>query len=109
VHEKVDIDGAIGRLKHDLLHYTDDTLYHYLVKFNRYTTLAIDDMKKSGKIFSLYDIIVRPPFLFFKMFILRRGFLDGMHGFILSILSANYVFVKYAKLREIEIQPKLEK
>ncbi|MBI5019879.1 MAG: glycosyltransferase family 2 protein [Ignavibacteriales bacterium] len=102
VHEKVNIGGATGRLKHDLLHYTDDTLYHYMEKFNRYTTLATRDMKKSGKIFSLYDIIVRPPYLFFKMFILRRGFLDGMHGFILSIMSANYVFVKYAKLREAE-------
>jgi glycosyltransferase involved in cell wall biosynthesis len=109
VHEKVNIIGTIGRLKHDLLHYTDDTLYHYLEKFNRYTTLAAQDMKQSGKRFSLYDIIVRPPFLFFKMYILRRGFLDGMHGFILSILSANYVFVKYAKLREAEIKSQITK
>ncbi|MBA4311093.1 MAG: glycosyltransferase family 2 protein [Chlorobiaceae bacterium] len=109
VHEKVNIDGAIGRLKHDLLHYTDDTLYHYLIKFNRYTTLAADDLKQAGKRFSLHDIIIRPPFLFIKMYIVRRGFLDGMHGLILSILSANYVFVKYAKLREAEIKSQIAK
>ncbi len=107
VHEKISIDGTIGRLKHDLLHYTDDTLYHYLEKFNRYTTLAAEDMKQAGKRFSLYDIIVRPPFLFFKMYILRRGFLDGMHGLILAMLSASYVFVKYAKLWELETVKKL--
>jgi glycosyltransferase involved in cell wall biosynthesis len=107
VHEKVDINGTIGRLKHDLLHYTDDTLYHYLEKFNMYTTLAAADMKQAGKRFSLYDIIVRPPFLFFKMYIIRRGFLDGMHGLVLAMLSASYVFVKYAKLRELETVNKL--
>jgi hypothetical protein len=36
------------------------------------------------------------------MFVLRRGFLDGMHGFILSVASALYVFVKYAKLWEMQ-------
>ena len=107
VHEKVNIDGAIGRLKHDLLHYTDDTLYHYLIKFNRYTTLAAEDMKQAGKRFSLYGIIIRPPFLFFKMYILHRGFLDGMHGLVLAMLSASYVFVKYAKLWELETVKKL--
>jgi hypothetical protein len=68
------------------------------VKFNRYTTLAAEDLADGGKRSSYFDLLIRPPYLFFKMFFLRGGFLDGMHGFILSILSANYVFVKYAKL-----------
>jgi glycosyltransferase involved in cell wall biosynthesis len=100
VHEKVVIEGEINRLNYDLLHFTDETLYHYLNKFNRYTTLAVEDMQRAGKIFSLYDILIRPSFLFLKMYIFRRGFLDGMHGFVLALLSASYVFVKYAKLDE---------
>ncbi|MBI5476072.1 MAG: glycosyltransferase family 2 protein [Ignavibacteriales bacterium] len=100
VHEKIIINGEISRLKNDLLHFTDDNLYHYLHKFNRYTSLAVEDLTRSRKIFSIYDIIVRPTFLFFKMYFIRKGFLDGMHGFILSLLSASYVFVKYAKLAE---------
>lgn len=102
VHERLEIAGAIGRLKNDLLHYTDDNLYHYFMKFNRYTSLAARDVVQGKKNFSMYDVLVRPPFLFFKMYILRQGFLDGMHGLILSLLSAAYVFTKYAKVWEFE-------
>ncbi|HLX12276.1 MAG TPA: glycosyltransferase family 2 protein, partial [Bacteroidota bacterium] len=65
-----------------------------------YTSLAAQDLVKAGRGFSLYDLLVRPPFIFFKMYILRLGFLDGMHGFVLSVLSAAYVFTKYAKVWE---------
>ena len=101
VHEKLECPGAIGRLKNDLLHYTDETLFHYLSKFNRYTSLAAEDLATAGKKFSLYDLLVRPPFLFFKMYVLRLGFLDGMHGLVLCLLSSAYVFTKYAKLWEL--------
>ena len=100
VHERLELSGSIGRLRHDLLHYTDENLYHYFLKFNRYTSLAAQDLAAENKQFTLYDVIVRPPFLFFKMYILRLGFLDGVHGLILSLVSAAYVFVKYAKVWE---------
>lgn len=100
VHERLEIDGTTGRLKNDLIHYTDRNLFHYFEKFNRYTSLAVEDFWSSGKKFSLYDLLVRPPFTFFRMYLLRQGYLDGLHGFILCVLSAVYVFVKYAKLWE---------
>ena len=102
VHEKLEIQGTIGRLQNDLMHYTDDTLYHYFSKFNRYTSLAAHDVADAGKRFTLFDVLLRPPFLFFKMYLFRLGFLDGMHGLILSLASASYVFTKYAKLWELE-------
>jgi glycosyltransferase involved in cell wall biosynthesis len=101
VHEKVEVSGTIGRLKHDLLHYTDNNLFHYFAKFNMYTSLAAQDLEQTGRAVSLYDIVARPPFMFFKMYVLKLGFLDGIHGFLLSLLSASYVFVKYAKLLEL--------
>jgi glycosyltransferase involved in cell wall biosynthesis len=100
VHEQLVLDGALATLHHDLLHFTDPDLQHYFQKFNSYTSLAAQDMATAGRRFSLYDVIVRPPFLFLKMFILRRGFLDGVHGFVLAFVSMTYVFVKYAKLWE---------
>lgn len=102
VHEQIIVEGNIGELQNDLLHYTDPDLQHYFHKFNRYTSLAADDLTKAGKKFSLYDLLVRPSFLFFKMYILKRGFLDGMRGFILCVVSSAYVFTKYAKLWELE-------
>lgn len=102
VHEKLIVDGNVGTLQHDMLHYTDENLFHYFAKFNRYTSLAADDLHHAGKKFTWYSVLARPPFLFFKMFILRRGFLDGVHGLLLSIASAAYVFVKYAKLWDLQ-------
>ncbi len=101
VHERLELRGSVGLLHHDLLHYTDAHLQQYLTKFNKYTTLAAEDMASQGKSFRLWDLLIRPPFLFFKMYLLRLGFLDGMHGFVLSVLSSAYVFTKYAKLWDL--------
>ncbi|MFH1860495.1 MAG: glycosyltransferase family 2 protein [bacterium] len=101
VHEYVELSGSIGQLDGAMLHYTDNNLNHYLSKLGRYTTLAADELGAKGKKASLGDLIIRPLFIFFKMYILKKGFLDGIHGFVLAVLSSFYVFVKYAKLWEI--------
>ncbi len=100
VHEYVELNGKMGRLKGAMLHYTDNNLNHYLTKLVRYTSLAADELSVRNKKASLGDLIARPLFIFLKMYILKKGFLDGMHGFILAVLSSFYVFVKYAKLWE---------
>jgi len=102
VHESIEIEGKIGKLKGNLIHYTDENIKQYFEKFNMYTSLASVDLYENGKRFSIIDLTIRPLFMFFKMFFLRLGFLDGIHGFILSVLSSAYVFVKYAKLWEIQ-------
>ena len=100
VHESLQVAGPIGNLHNDLVHLTDPNLEHYFVKFNRYTTLAAGDLEKKGKHFRIHQLFGRPLFTFFRMYILRWGFRDGIQGFILCTLSACYVFVKYAKLWE---------
>ncbi len=101
VHEGLDINGEIGSLKNDLNHYTDPSIDHYFKKFNTYTSLAALDLFKQGKNASLKDFLVRPIFLFVKMYIFRLGFLDGLHGLILAFFSSAYVFTKYTKLWEL--------
>lgn len=101
VHERLVMDGPAGRLEHDILHFTDPDLHHYFVKFNRYTSLAAEDLRQRGKSFSLFDLLGRPPFMFLKTYVFRLGFLDGMQGFVLCVLSSLYVFTKYAKLWEL--------
>jgi glycosyltransferase involved in cell wall biosynthesis len=100
VHEHLLVEGAVVPLAHDLLHFTDPDLDHYFRKFNRYTTLAAEEMAASGRPFRAADLLLRPPFQFVKMYLLRRGFLDGIQGLILAVVSSAYVFVKYAKLWE---------
>jgi glycosyltransferase involved in cell wall biosynthesis len=98
VHERVEVIGRTGYLKHPLTHYTDPDLEHYLNKFNVYTSLAARQLVQEGRPFRLTDLLIRPIFAFIKMYVLKRGFLDGMPGLILCVLSGCYVFAKYAKL-----------
>ncbi|HTY11043.1 MAG TPA: glycosyltransferase family 2 protein [Bacteroidota bacterium] len=100
VHEGLNIQGTTGRLRHDLLHFTDPNLFHYLAKFNRYTTLASKESFDGKKKFRPIDVVVRPPWSFIRMYFLRLGFLDGVPGLLLALLSSFYVFTKYAKLWE---------
>ncbi len=101
VHEQLTLQGSLGHLRNDLTHFTDGDLDHYFKKFNAYTSLAADDLRAAGRSARLADLIVRPPFMFFKMYVLRLGFLDGIHGLILCVVSSTYVFVKYAKLWDL--------
>ena len=102
VHEGVILAGERGRLKGDLVHFTDDSLEHYLEKFNKYTSLAAQRLFSQNRRAGFLAIILRAFFIFIKMYILRLGFLDGLKGFMLCLLSANYVAVKYAKLWELD-------
>jgi glycosyltransferase involved in cell wall biosynthesis len=101
VHERLQLDGPVARSHHDILHYTDPDLQHYFAKFNAYTSLAAEDMRAAGRRFHIRDVFIRPAFQFFKMYVLRLGFLDGMHGLVVCGASAAYVFAKYAKLWEL--------
>ncbi|MDP1678169.1 MAG: glycosyltransferase family 2 protein [Bacteroidota bacterium] len=100
VHEGLKVNGNIGELQNDLLHFTDPNIFHYFSKFNRYTTLATEELAKKGKKFKLTDIIIRPWWQFVRMYFIRRGFLDGIQGLLLALFSSAYVFTKYAKLWE---------
>jgi glycosyltransferase involved in cell wall biosynthesis len=102
VHEHLKVEGEVGKLKNDLNHYTDPTIEHYFSKFNIYTSLAAKELATKGKRAKISDIIIRPAFLFLKMYIFRLGFLDGIHGIILAIFSSAYVFTKYCKLWELK-------
>lgn len=106
VHEHLLVNGKTGELEKDLEHYTDPNIHHYFEKFNVYTTLAAKNLAENEKKASLIDILFRPAFLFVKMYILKLGFLDGIHGLILAVFSSCYVFTKYCKLWEINFKRK---
>ncbi len=100
VHEGFAFNGTRARLSAPIDHYTDRNIEHYFYKYNRYTSLAVKDLLAKGRDFRFIDLIVRPMVTFVKMYVFKRGFLDGLQGFILCVFSASYVFTKYAKLWE---------
>lgn len=99
VHEKVVVKGSVGYLEEPMEHYTYRTIAEYLRKMEQYSTLSANElcMKKTTPLLS---IMVNPVLVFIKMFLLRQGFRDGMHGFILAGLYSVYTFLKYAKIWE---------
>ena len=97
--------GKIGRMQGKLLHYTIRSFKQYMGKFDQMTTWAAEDRFNAGRKAGYFNILIRPIFRFFKMYIMRRGFLDGLPGLILCLLASFSVFLKYAKLWGLQQSP----
>lgn len=103
VHERLEIEGPVGRLIQDLMHYP----YHGGLKgqidtVNRFSSLLAADLHDRGKRYGGHLLLLRPVFKFLEVFVLKRGFLDGTAGFIIAVTSAYALFARYVKLREME-------
>ena len=101
VHEAIEVSGETAYLKNDLLHYSYPSLDEYFRKFNIYTLMGAEELLKKGKKAGIFEFSIKPMAAFIKHYILKKGFLDGLEGFLISFLSAVAVMVKYAKLREL--------
>ena len=99
VHPEIKAPYPNKKLKHVMYHYTYDNWDQYFGKFNNYTRLAAEKYKKNGKSCSFFrDIVLRPLWAFFKIYILNLGFLDGKLGFIFSVNHYFYTMTKYVRL-----------
>jgi glycosyltransferase involved in cell wall biosynthesis len=105
VHEWYEVNGRLGHLKEHVLQYPWPTLDRAIVKFQRYSALMAESYAKAGKQASWTKLAGSPVAMFFKMYVLRQGFRDGMPGFLLAGLYAYYTFLKYAKLWELQQNP----
>ncbi len=100
VHESVKVDGEPGRLQADLLHYTYRDVSHHLQTIDRYTTLAAKQMYEDGRRAGLRHLALNPVAAFLRNYVARAGFRDGRAGFVVSVLNAYYVLLKFVKLWE---------
>jgi glycosyltransferase involved in cell wall biosynthesis len=98
VHADVIVDGRVGTIREHLIHDTYRSFAHYMEKFDRYSTLAANDLYRQGQRAGWVNLTLRPLWRFLRMYVVRLGFLDGKHGLVLCSLAAFNVFVKYAKL-----------
>ena len=100
VHESVRVDGETGRLTAPLSHESYRSIGDAVARLNRYSDLAATELARTGRGGTLWDLLVRPPWRFVSMYLLRAGFLDGWRGLVLAGLHAHYVFLRAAKVRE---------
>jgi len=97
-HNRFVFEGEAAYLKSPLDHYTESSINDHFRKFRNFTSLAAQERGKTKQSVYWTDLTVRPLFTFYKYFVARRGFRDGMHGFLVSVWASMYTFVKYAKL-----------
>lgn len=99
VHEKVVTSDSVRveKLKGRLLHFTYDNLHHYINKTTGYLK-AWTDEREGKKKAGLSTALIHALGAFLRMFIFKRGFLDGKYGFILAWLTMHTTFIKYIDL-----------
>lgn len=98
VHEKVVTTAAISFVRGDLLHESETTLEQYLVKQNRYTSLQAEELIERGKRVTLVKLAFSPLVRFFKFYVVRQGFRDGLPGLVHIAIGCFNSFTKYAKV-----------
>ncbi len=106
LHEEVICEGKTGKLTGDLYHYSYKNLFHQFVKTVEYAQKMADIMYTQGKRFKFYKLLINPFVIFFKLYFLKLGFLEGVRGLIIAFSGFLYVFLKYAFLYELQLKDK---
>jgi len=105
-HDKVVVTGPVKRLKNPIWHYTYDDMRDHIDTLNRFSTITSQQKFVQEAPFRWIDLVFRPLFRFFRGYVLRGGFLDGAHGFMIAVTSAFGAYMKYAKLWELSRRQK---
>ncbi len=99
VHESVQVNGRVGHLQANLLHFTCSSLSEHLKTMDQYTTLAAEQIVAQKTYIGTKKLLFEPAWTFFQTYFLKRGYLDGTEGLAIAHMAAMYNFVKYAKAR----------
>lgn len=106
VHEQMKVDGEVGWLKNDLIHWATPNFSRYFLRENRYATLeAIEMVEKKVPInpFTFVKYLIFLPIqTFLLLFVRHKGFLDGWQGFVFAFFSGvhhQWAFIKYCKMK----------
>lgn len=98
VHERLLVEGQIGELDGELLHYAFDNLEEVLHKVNHYSSAGAAKLHRRGRSASLAGAVLRGLWSFLRTYVLRGGFLDGREGFMLAVSNAEGTYYRYLKL-----------
>ncbi len=97
-HDHIITEGNnIRQLDGDLYHYSFDSISDHLKTIDKFTEIGAQELIKNNKPFGLFSPITHSSWLFIKIYILKRGFLDGFAGLVVATLSFMHVFIKYSK------------
>lgn len=99
-HGRVEVDGPVARLTGELLHYSYRDLADQIARIQFFSGEAASALVRERFRVGLRHLVLHPPARFLRSYVWKRGFQDGMPGFLIAVASAFYVFLKYAKTWE---------
>ena len=102
VHEKLDVNGEISKLKHKLIHYSYNDYDIYKGKMINYGKLKAIEAKNRGIKPNAFHFYVKPAYKFLYQYVIRLGVLDGKQGIIICYLNALSVYVRFQELKKIQ-------
>jgi glycosyltransferase involved in cell wall biosynthesis len=102
VHEAVAVRGTTGQLRGELQHFAYRDIADHLETIDRYTTYAARQLQEAGTRAGLLQLAGHPPLAFLRNYLAHGGIRDGVPGLIISSMNAYYVFLKFAKLWELQ-------
>ena len=102
-HERLLVDGRVRKLKHPLHHRSYRDITDHFKRINHFTTLSSKELQSQRKRWRWADSLMRHALRFFYSYFWKWGLLEGFPGFFVAATAAIYVFLKYAKLRELEL------
>jgi glycosyltransferase involved in cell wall biosynthesis len=105
-HGELRADGPVLKLRHDLHHFTAETLDQQVAKTVRYAEDFARHCAETGRKVGSSDLVLRPAWRFARGYFLKRGFLDGWQGYSIACMTAFYTFLRYAKAREAQLARK---
>jgi glycosyltransferase involved in cell wall biosynthesis len=105
VHPKIELIGKRQRLEGRIDHYVDASLADTFDRLNRYTTLAAREARATGDLPRLLPSLRRIFSRFFKSYVSRRGYREGVYGLALALFSALYPIMTYVKATAGEESP----
>lgn len=104
VHEKLTVDGSIGKLKNKLIHFSYTDYESYKGKMESYGKFKAKEEYLKGVNPNFYHFYLHPAYKFLYQFLVRLGFLDGKKGVIICYLNAYSVAVRYRELKKMRAE-----
>jgi glycosyltransferase involved in cell wall biosynthesis len=101
VHPRVFIDGSCGHLKRDIIHKGYPDFEHLLASLNRQTTLEAQKWFDTKRKFTFWLMLWRAIDRFFRKYVRKAAWKDGLYGFMIAYCDSLYQFLSYVKYREI--------
>jgi glycosyltransferase involved in cell wall biosynthesis len=108
-HTKLEVNGKIGRLRSDLLHFTNESITRQISKITFNHVDFVKRRRAGGRSVGFFELGIRPPWRFLRAYFLRLGFLDGWQGFYIAKLSAFSTLTRYTLVREAEAEEQAPK